>query len=194
MSNTGDEPLSFAHTIWIAYPDLFERESVSARSVLLKEGEVSQKMYLIEKGCIRVWHNNDGKEVTAQFFFEGHSVSSIESFRKDIPSPITIETIEHCELQTINKNALWKILNELMEKPVFRDALFDTLFKRTYDYIKQFSTFIRDTPEQRYEHLLKERPEIAKRVPQHFIASYLGITSVHLSRIKNKIVRQRRAI
>jgi hypothetical protein len=63
----------------------------------------------------------------------------------------------------------------------------DISFERQRHYMNEFLSRIRDTPLQRYMNLLKERPHIVKRVPQHYIASYLGITSVHLSRIKNKL-------
>jgi DNA-directed RNA polymerase specialized sigma subunit len=55
--------------------------------------------------------------------------------------------------------------------------------------MNEFVSFIRDTPEQRYQKLLKERPHIVRRVPQHYIASYLGISKVHLSRIKSKLAK-----
>src|ERR1700749_4837720 len=80
------------------YAKHFRRLEVPPKTILLKEGEISKKIFWIEKGCIRVWFNNNGEEVTFQFFFEGSAVSSIESFRKNIASPITIETIEPCIL------------------------------------------------------------------------------------------------
>jgi DNA-directed RNA polymerase specialized sigma subunit len=58
--------------------------------------------------------------------------------------------------------------------------------------MNHFLSSIRDTPRQRYLNLVKEKPQIVKRVPQHYIASYLGITTVHLSRIKSKIARENR--
>ncbi|TDQ06224.1 CRP-like cAMP-binding protein [Pedobacter metabolipauper] len=180
--------------MWVAYKGYFTRIEVAAKTSLLKEGDVANKLFLIERGSIRGWHNYDGKEVTVQFFFENNTVSSIESLRKDIPSSITIETIEPSIIWWIDKKNLNKIISEIKEIPRLRDILIDTVFERTFDYIKQFSTFIRDSPEQRYLNLIKERPQIVRRVPQHYIASYLGISSVHLSRIKNKLVRTKSSI
>ena len=65
---------------WDSYVNCFKRIEVPAKTILLKEGEISKKMFLIEKGCIRVWYNNNGKDITSQFFFENEMVSSIESF------------------------------------------------------------------------------------------------------------------
>lgn len=191
MSEQNGHKVSFAAQLWVEYKSYFTCLKVPARTNLLNEGEIAQKLFFIEKGCIRVWHNDNGKDVTGQFFFENSSVSSIESLKKNIPSPITIETIEPCIIWWIDKKDLNKLIAEIKEIPRLRDLLIDALFERTFDYIKGFSTFIRDSPEQRYLHVLQQRPEIVQRVPQHYIASYLGISSVHLSRIKNKLARSK---
>ncbi|WP_374950136.1 Crp/Fnr family transcriptional regulator [Mucilaginibacter sp.] len=182
---------TLAIEIWTAYQQHFKRIEVPAKSILLAEGDVAHKLFLIEKGCIRAWHNDDGKEITGQFFFENSSVSSIESLKKSIPSPITIETLEPSVIWWIDKADLDKLIAEIKEVPRLRDMLIDALFERTFDYIKQFSTSIRDSPEQRYQQLMQDRPEIVQRIPQHYIASFLGISSVHLSRIKNRIARSK---
>src|SRR5690606_3040085 len=76
--------------LWEKLSPYFSRIEVPARTTLLREGEISKKMFFIEKGCLRTWINNEGKEITTQFFFEGDSVSSIESFRTNQPSLYSI--------------------------------------------------------------------------------------------------------
>ncbi len=176
---------------WNEYIDCFHRIEVPAKTILLKEGEVSKKMFLIEKGGIRAWFNNNGKDITCQFFFENETVGSIDSFRKNIPSQTTIETIEPSILWWIHKTDLNRIVEEIKEIPQLRDMLIDKVFERTFDYMKYFFSMVKNTPQERYINLLKERPEIIKRVPQHYIASYLGISSVHLSRIKSVLAKKR---
>lgn len=173
---------------WNEYIGYFNRLEVPTKTTLLEEGEVSKKLYIIEKGCIRVWFSNNGKDLTTQFFFENQSVASIESFMKKLPSPTNIETIEPSVLWWIHKNDLDKVLEEIKEIPELRDRLINMLFERTFDYMKYFVSFIKDSPVERYINLIKERPQIILRVPQHYIASYLGITTVHLSRLKSKLV------
>jgi CRP-like cAMP-binding protein len=175
---------------WSDYTSCFHRIEVPAKTILLHEGNTSKKIFLIEKGCIRVSLNNNGKDITSQFFFENESVGSIESFHKNIPSLTTIETIEPCILWWIHKNDLNRIIEEIKEIPHLRDMYIEKIFERTFDYMKFFFSSIKDTPQQRYLNLIEERPQIIKRVPQHYIASYLGITSVHLSRIKNQLSKQ----
>jgi CRP-like cAMP-binding protein len=177
---------------WNDYINCFKRLEVPAKTVLLKEGEISKKLFLIEKGCIRVWFNNNGKDITFQFFFEGSTVASIESFRKKIVSPVTVETIEPSILWWIHKKDIDRIVAETIKIPAWRDRFIDAIFERTFDYMKHFFSFIKDTPSQRYLNLLEEKPQIVKRIPQHYIASYLGISTVHLSRIKTKLAKKKK--
>jgi len=176
---------------WMEYTNYFNRLEVPAKTTLLEEGEISKKLFIIEKGCIRVWFNNNGKDLTTQFFFENKSVASIESFMKKFPSQAAVETIEPSVLWWISKSDLDKILEEIKEIPELRDRLINMLFQRTFDYMKYFVSFIKDSPTQRYLNLIEERPQIIQRVPQHYIASYLGVTTVHLSRIKSKLVHKK---
>ncbi|GAB3513154.1 Crp/Fnr family transcriptional regulator [Emticicia fontis] len=176
---------------WGQYASYFKQQKVPAKTVLLHEGEVAKKMFFVEKGCLRVWFNNNGKDLTSQFFFENSTVSSIESFRKEIPSPVTIEAIEPSTIWWIHKTDLDKILEEIKQVPELRDRFIDALFERTFEYMKYAFSFIKDTPLQRYENLLKERPQLIQRIPQHYIASYLGITTVHLSRIKSQLAKKK---
>jgi CRP-like cAMP-binding protein len=177
------------HDKWNDYASCFKLMEVPAKTTLLKEGEISKKMFLIETGCIRVCFNNNGKDITTQFFFENNIVGSIESFRKSIPSPVSIETIEPSVIWWIHKKDLDRLIEEIKEIPSLRDIFINTIFDRTYDYMKLFLSSIKDTPQQRYLNLIKEKPQIVQRIPQHYIASYLGITTVHLSRIKSKLAK-----
>jgi len=176
---------------WQTYVGYFTRVSVPAHTRLLAEGEISTKAYLIEKGAVRIWFNHDGKDITSQFFFENQTVSSIESLKKSIPSRVSMETIEPSVLWRIEKHHLEQVLEEMNEIREIRNFITDALFERTFHYMDHFLSFIRDTPEERYLKLLKETPQIIIRVPQHYIASYLGISGVHLSRIKGKIAKKK---
>ncbi|SDP73980.1 cAMP-binding domain of CRP or a regulatory subunit of cAMP-dependent protein kinases [Mucilaginibacter sp. OK268] len=174
---------------WERYASFYHRLEVPAKTILLHEGDVSKKAWYIEKGCLRVWFNNKGKDVTFQFFFEQEGVSSIESFRKGIPSLVTLETIEPCILYWIHKKDYENLMKELNEIPEFRNQLAGVMLDRQLNYMNHFMSFIKYTPKERYLTLLKEKPHIIKRIPQHYIASYLGITPVSLSRIRNAVTK-----
>jgi Cyclic nucleotide-binding domain. len=181
--------LPFEENQWKDYKDYFTKIEVPAKTMLVQEGEISKKVFFIEKGCIRVWFNNDGKDVTFQFFFERERVSSVESFNKNIPSIVSLETIEPCILWVIGKNDMDRIMKDGMAIAEVREKWMDALFERNLHYMKHCLSFIKDTPLQRYLNLIEKQPQVVQRVPQHYIASYLGITKVHLSRIKSKLLK-----
>ncbi|RCW39044.1 MULTISPECIES: Crp/Fnr family transcriptional regulator [Marinilabilia] len=170
-------------TSWEIFSPYFKQIEVPAKTLLLQEGKVSRKMYFIEKGCLRTWINNDGKEITTQFFFESQIVSSIESFRTNQPSLYSIQSLEPCILQTISQKEFQDAIENV---PELRKELEEHLFQRLLQGQKLFLSYLKNTPQQRYEELIENYPHIVKRVPQHYIASYLGITSVSLSRIRNR--------
>jgi CRP-like cAMP-binding protein len=172
------------------YARLYERIVIPAKTILLREGERSRKYFFIEKGCLRVSFNHGGKDVTFQFFFEGQGVSSAESFKKNTPSHFSIESIEPSIIQVLKKKDFENMMRDLGNDPEFLSQMVDILFERQLYYMNEFMSFIRDTPQQRYERLVKEKAHIIQRIPQHYIASYLGITPVSLSRIRNKLNRK----
>lgn len=166
-----------------------KKMEIPAKTTLLKEGEVAKKVFFIEKGCLRVWFNSDGKDLTLQFFFENETVASIESFKKDTPSMLGIETIEPSVIWSMNKQDLEKLLPELENTKELRNEFINNLFERMFYYMNHFFSYLKDSPLKRYQTLMSEKPMVIKRIPQHYIASYLGISSVHLSRIKSQLAR-----
>ncbi len=168
---------------WNKFRHLFKQQEIPAKTTLLQEGQISKTMFFIEKGCLRTWVNNEGKEITTQFFFEGDSVSSVESFRTNQPSLYSIESLEPCILQTISQNDFQNIIENT---PELKTQLEDHLFKRFFQSQQLLYSFLKNNPKQRYEELIEQHPHIIQRIPQHYIASYLGITSVSLSRIRNR--------
>ena len=88
---------------WKNYGHLFKEINAPVKTTLLLEGEVAKNLYFIVKGCLRLWFNNNGKDVTVQFFFENQAVSSIESFMNRCPSVFSIETLEPSTIYALSK-------------------------------------------------------------------------------------------
>jgi CRP-like cAMP-binding protein len=168
---------------WDKYKHFFKRQEIPAKTILLHEGETAKQAFYIDQGCLRICFNNNGKDITFQFFFEGEHVSSIESFRTNQPSLFTIESIEPCILYSISKKDFQTIIETSTS---IKEQVEEHTFQRLIFYQKLFLSRIKDNPEKRYIALLKNNPEILLRVPQHYIASFLGITPVSLSRIRNR--------
>lgn len=171
------------NTEWGKFKHFFKRQEIPSRTILLNEGEIAKQAFYIEKGCLRICFNNNGKDITFQFFFEGESVSSIESFQTSQPSLFTIESIEPCIIYSISKKDFQKIIETSIG---IKQQIEEHTFRRLIFYQKLFLSRIKDNPEKRYLDLLANNPKILLRIPQHYIASFLGITSVSLSRIRNR--------
>jgi len=168
---------------WKSHPNVWHREEIPAKTLLLKEGDIARKSFFIEQGCLRVWFLHNGKEISFMFYFEGDVVSSVESFRNQVPSLFSIETIEASVIRWITKTDLDRVL----EKDAFLNHyLMDWAVSRQAEFIRHFFSFLKDNPRRRYENLLTNNPKIIQRVPLQYIASYLGITPVSLSRIRAK--------
>jgi len=180
------------HTYWEKYLPFQKRQEVAAKTILLEEGKRSQHYIFIEKGCVRAFFNNNGNDKTIQFFFENEGLTSFDSFINNVPSQCTIETIEPSIIYLLPKKYVTQLIEELSHEPYFVQMIMQLSAQRQIHYMNEFVSFIRDTAEERYQKLLKERPHIVQRVPQHYIASYLGVSTVHLSRIKTKLAKGKR--
>lgn len=165
------------------YKEVWPEINLTSKQTVLKEGDVSTILYFIVKGSMRLSNNNNGNEITIQFFFENDFVSSFESFLKGTPSTFSLNTIEDSTVLVISKEH-WKIMMDQI--PGFKDYFFDFTSRRFINYIDHFLSYIKENPEERYRNLLKNKSHILRRVPLQYIASYLGITTVSLSRIRSR--------
>ncbi|MDF2431259.1 MAG: hypothetical protein JWP44_890 [Mucilaginibacter sp.] len=165
------------------YDQLLQVIAVAAKTPLIREGETVQKLFFIKKGCIRVWFNHQGTDVTVQFFFEGEAATSLESFMNNEPSLFTIEALESCELAVLQKGNFDQLMADDL---AFKDWFYGTALQKLLLHGKRLLSLIKDKPAERYRELARQQPELLQRVPQRYIASYLGITPVSLSRIRNR--------
>ena len=168
---------------WDKFGDIFIERKIESKTVLLNAGDIANYVHFVKKGCLREWFNKDGKDITFQFFMEGQPVASIDSFMNGEPSLFSIESIEPSIIISVRKDDFEKLFSVY---PELKDIFQNFIFQRFRNYTQLFLARITDTPKERYDDLIKNKPEIIKRIPQHYIASFLGITPVSLSRIKNR--------
>ena len=160
-----------------------DKLSIPSKTILLEEGKVADRLFFIHKGALRLFFNNEGQDITFQFFFEGDFVASFDSLYKRKPSLFSLESIEQTEVFAIKREDFYSLMEQT---PLLKREYEEKLIERFHVYQQLFLSRIKNTPQQRYEELLREYPGIIQRVPQHYIASYLGITPVSLSRIRNR--------
>lgn len=161
---------------------LLSEVTYPSKTILLDEGKVSDRMFFVKSGALRVFFYQDGREITLEFILENQAVSSFESFLNAARSEFIIETLEPSTVYEMHVD----IFRKLMENQEFQQTFHPLFYRRFSEINNRLISFIKDSPQKRYEQLLKERPELLLRFPQHYIASYLGITSVSLSRIRNR--------
>jgi len=158
------------------------------RSHLLKEGQVSNHLYFVTKGLLRAYSITDkGDEVNSWFMQENDFLISVRSFYTRLPSLETIEVLEDCEVISIHYNDLM----ELYSKHTAFNIVGRVLTEKYYCESEIRLSFMRGhSAAYRYKMLLKNYPELIKRVPNKYLASYLGMTEFTLSRIKQMFARR----
>jgi len=163
---------------------LTEKE-VKKKSFLLHEGDVCNFEAFIVKGCMRSYFiDENGYETILQFATENWWVSDIASFSEQKPSFLFIEAMEDCLLLTIDhvhKEELFRIL------PQF-ERVFRIMVQRSLVTLQQrYFASVSKPAIERYQQFLVKYPDLSQRVPQHHIASYLGISPEFLSKIRKEL-------
>ena len=162
--------------------DIFKK--VQKGTVLLKEGDVSNKSYFVLKGCLRIFYVIEGDEKTTAFHTELEGITP-QCAINNKPSECYISTLE---------DSIITVTSPEMETTIFEKfPRFETLCRTMSEQLLvksqiSFDEFKTSSPEQRYLSLLKARPDLIQRVPQHQLASFLGITPQSLSRLRARIV------
>ena len=165
----------------------FELRHIKKKTNLLPSGSIAKEVYFIINGCMRLYYEKDGEDISAYFFTEGTFAGAYDSFSSRQPSRHSIEALEDCDVLAISYNAFQDLYTEV---PKMNEFVRKVLEERFISLHQLYTSLILDTPEERYLNLLRERPELLNRVPQHQIATFLGITKVSLSRIKNRITKR----
>lgn len=171
---------------WQAVLDMDIFRSVAKGTVLLEEGQRSDEGYFVLQGCLRAYYIIDGDEKTTDFYteMEGHTPACV--LTKE-PSAYSIAAVE---------DSIITVGNPDMEEEMYaRFPRFETICRKVSEELitqqqVSFSDFKTSSPEERYIRLTESRPDLLQRVPQHQLASYLGITPQSLSRIRARIVKK----
>lgn len=85
---------------------------IPPKTSLLDEGDIAENIYIIRQGCLRLWFNDNGKDITFQFFFEGEMVASFDSLHFATPSLFTLESIESSEVEVIAKERFYEMIEK----------------------------------------------------------------------------------
>ena len=165
--------------------DLFR--SVKKGTTLLKEGQKSKDSYFVLKGCIRTYYVLDGEEKTTAFYTEMEVLTPPCVINK-APSEYFISCVEDNILSVSNADIEVEINSKFPKFEIMCRMLSEELLAKQRIDFDEFKT---SSPDQRYLNLLQKRPDLIQRVPQHQLASYLGIKPQSLSRLRARILEKK---
>lgn len=159
----------------------FRETKYSAKTTLIREGEVCDKLFFIAKGCLYSCYYHGGKEVVFWFGIEGDLVSCFRSMITMKPGQETHTLIEDCTFYEIDRNDLYKLIQSYPEVNHF----YNKVLEEGYLYLEnRIMNHLFCTAKERYESLVKRYPLALQRFSIGQIASYLGVTIETLSRIR----------
>lgn len=169
----------------IVSSDIFR--SVKKGTTLLKEGQKSKDSYFVLKGLLRTYYVIDGEEKTTAFYTEMEALTPHCVISKT-PSQYYVSCVEDSIL-TVSNSDMEAVMNSKFPKfeTLCRILSEELLAKQQID----FDEFKTSSPEKRYLNLLQKRPDLVQRVPQHQLASYLGIKPQSLSRLRARILEKK---
>ncbi len=166
-------------------PHLTEK-SLAKGELFASAGRKSNTVAFVLEGNLRQFYpQEDGEAKTTYFYFENHLMSSYISCITGQPSALSIEALTPCRLLLFRYDALQQLYKQSMQWQLFGRLVAEWLAIGLEERMVDLLTL---SPEQRYERLLQSnKHKIIERIPQHYIANYLGITPVSLSRIRNRL-------
>jgi CRP-like cAMP-binding protein len=164
---------------------LFKPLQFASGAYFLEEGQLCRYVGFVETGLLRYHMNHDGTEKTLFFSSEGEFVSNYQSFLPREASNTSIQAIEDCLLQVISYDDLQKLYAGVGQGEKLGRLAIEQVFLSS---MQQLKSFYKDSPTARYQQFLRSYPNLAQRVPQYHIASYVGIKPQSLSRIRRRLV------
>ena len=166
------------------FTSLLAHQSVRKKESILKEGEVCNCINYIHKGVFRAFYRDkEGRESDVMFGIDDWWITDMFSFATGSPAMLHIEAIEDCEVFCLKKKNLDQLFKEVPKfERFFRIIMQNSYIREQLRTMQNLSM----TARERYENFLKKYPQHAQRIPQKYIASYLGMTPEFLSSIRKK--------
>ena len=166
----------------------FTHRKVKKHEILLRAGEICKFGIFVASGCLRTYTIDDkGKEHILQFSVENWWTGDMKSFIASTPTVYYIDALEDSDVLLFDDAAMQKVVKCV---PGMAEQYQTGLQKSASAKNERIVASLSATAEDRYNSFLKTYPTIAQRVPQHMIASYLGISPETLSRVRKQLSRK----
>lgn len=185
--------VEFNEAEWIICQQHLKVKTFKKKQHFIEAGRVCNQLGFILSGSLRFYHIVDGNDITGYFCFENEYVSSYKSFLTGQPSYTYIQALENTTVLIVDKKDWEQMLNNPML--AYKMERFGRLLAEHYliCYEDRVNAFVTQTPEERYLALFNTGRDILQRMPQRYIANFLGITPVSLSRMRKRILVEHRS-
>jgi CRP-like cAMP-binding protein len=170
--------------------NLFHEKHFKKGEHLLSAGEICRYIIFIESGLVRYYTHNDGTEQTHYFNKEGEFVCDYISFLPQAPSNVNIQALEDTVVYRISADGIQQFYRQVANGERFGRIALEKVF---VNIISQVVSLYTDTPDNRYLKFLADYPELVQRIPQYYIAAYVGVKAPSLSRIRKRLAGRRQA-
>lgn len=162
---------------------------IKKKQFLLHEGEVSRQIAFVEKGVLRMYlPEENGHQRITQFAVEGWTIADLYSFLTGEPATQSIDALEDTEILLISKQSHEALLQQLGKYETYMRLIITNAYIALQ---KRFTSTFRLPLEEQYQNFVSTYPQIVNRVPQHMIASYMGLTPATLSRLRRRILTKK---
>jgi CRP-like cAMP-binding protein len=162
---------------------LFHQQHLEPGAHFLFAGDICHDVAYLADGLVRYYVNHEGEALTYTFAKNGDFVCDYPSFLHAQPSHNNIEALKPTTLLTISFDELQQFYRKVQHGERFGRLVAEQIFTQVLD---QLTSFYRDSPSVRYEHFLRQFPDLAEQLPQYYIASYVGVKPQSLSRIRRR--------
>ena len=168
----------------------FEFKVLAKKDFLLQDNKVCNFIAFVAEGSIRHFHIKDGVEKTCDISFDNFWVTDFQSFTYDTVGKMNLQAMEETTVFLIKKQNLFKLYRACGKYETFGRLMAEQVAQRATEIAMSLSS---EKPEERFQNLIKKQPDLFQRVPQKYIANFLGISPESLSRIRNRIIRREKS-